>query len=68
MIWEQYPWPIDVARMEAGNGYDFILSPQPATRLTPPLPPQRDVILNYPNEARVRATHALITDLLATQD
>jgi beta-lactamase class C len=23
---------------------------------------------NYPNEARVRATHALITDLLATQD
>ncbi|WP_286779977.1 serine hydrolase, partial [Sulfitobacter sp. UBA4523] len=83
--------------MEAGNGYDFILSPQPATRLTPPLPPQRDVILNktgatngfggyvallpgqdlgivvlanrnYPNEARVRATHALITDLLATQD
>jgi beta-lactamase class C len=97
MIWEQYPWPVDVARMEAGNGYDFILSPQPATRLTPPLPPQRDVILNktgatngfggyvallpgqdlgivvlanrnYPNEARVRATYALITDLLATQD
>ena len=23
---------------------------------------------NHPNEARVRATHALITDLLATQD
>ena len=97
MIWEQYPWPADVAKMEAGNGYDFILSPQPATRLTPPLPPQRDVILNktgatngfggyvallpgqdlgivvlanrnYPNEARVRATFALITDLLATQD
>ena len=32
--------------MEAGNGYDFILSPQPVTAITPPLPPQQDVILN----------------------
>ncbi|WP_138934066.1 class C beta-lactamase [Roseovarius arcticus] len=46
MIWEQYPWPIDRDTMEAGNGYDFILSPQPATAITPPLPPQQDVILN----------------------
>ncbi|MFT6445110.1 class C beta-lactamase [Pseudophaeobacter arcticus] len=46
MIWEQYPWPADRAAMEAGNGYDFILSPQPATAITPPMPPQRDVILN----------------------
>jgi beta-lactamase class C len=46
MIWEQYPWPADVNAMEAGNGYDFILSPQPVTAITPPLPPQQDVILN----------------------
>ncbi|WP_324754044.1 class C beta-lactamase [Roseovarius sp. Pro17] len=46
MIWEQYPWPADLDAMEAGNGYDFILSPQPATAITPPLPPQQDVILN----------------------
>lgn len=46
MIWEQYPWPADLKAMEAGNGYDFILSPQPATEITPPLPPQQDVILN----------------------
>jgi beta-lactamase class C len=46
MIWEQYPWPADVNAMEAGNGYDFILSPQPVTTITPPLPPQQNVILN----------------------
>lgn len=46
MIWEQYSWPADPVAMEAGNGLDFILSPQPATVITPPLPPQRDVILN----------------------
>lgn len=46
MIWEQYPWPTDLGAIEAGNGYDFILSPQPATAITPSLPPQQDVILN----------------------
>lgn len=46
MIWEQYPLPVDLAAMDAGNGYDFILSPQPATAITPPLPPQQEVILN----------------------
>lgn len=46
MIWEQYSWPADKTAMEAGNGYDFILSPQPATTIAPPLPPQQDVILN----------------------
>jgi beta-lactamase class C len=46
MIWEQYPWPADIAALEAGNGRDFILSPQPATAITPPLPPQQEVILN----------------------
>lgn len=46
MIWEQYPWPAEITKMEAGNGYDFILSPQPATAIIPPLPPQHDVILN----------------------
>jgi beta-lactamase class C len=93
MIWEQYPWPVDLQRMLAGNGYAFILKPQPVDTLTPPLAPQTEVILNktgstngfggyvamipseglgivvlanknYPNEARVAATYALIEDLL----
>ena len=46
MIWEQYPWPVSVKRMVKGNGYDFILKPQPAEAINPPLPPQQDVILN----------------------
>lgn len=93
MVWEQYPWPVDVETMAAGNSYDFILKPLPVTRIEPPLPPAKDVILNktgstngfgayvvlvpsedlgivvlanrsYPNEARVRATYALIRSLL----
>ncbi len=33
MIWEAYPWPADLDRMVAGNGYDFILKPQPMSPL-----------------------------------
>ncbi len=94
MIWEQYPWPVPLETMTSGNSYDFILKPQPAERIDPPLAPQKDVILNktgstngfggymamipakglgvvvlanknYPNEARVKATYALIKALLA---
>ncbi|MCA1407298.1 beta-lactamase [Ensifer sp. IC3342] len=93
MIWEQYPWPVDLETMVAGNSYDFILHPQKAVRIEPALAPQKDVIINktgstngfggyvvllpgenlgivvlanrnYPNEARVRATYALIEALL----
>ncbi|TQX84342.1 MULTISPECIES: serine hydrolase [unclassified Rhizobium] len=46
MIWEQYLWPADLEMMMSGNGYDFIMKPQPVIRITPPLPPQKSVILN----------------------
>ncbi|NIA71577.1 beta-lactamase [Pelagibius litoralis] len=46
MIWEQYPWPVGVEQMVKGNGYDFILKPQPVEPIDPPLPPQQNVILN----------------------
>lgn len=32
--------------MIKGNSYAYILEPQPQQALTPPLPPQQDVILN----------------------
>ncbi len=93
MIWEQYPWPVAVKQMVEGNGYDFILKPQPVEKIDPTLAPQKQVILNktgstngfggyvamipserlgvvvlanknYPNEARVTATYALIESLL----
>ena len=46
MIWEQYPWPVTVERIVNGNGYDFIRNPQLAEPINPPLPAQKDVILN----------------------
>lgn len=92
MIWEAYPWPVDVNRMVDGNALDFILNPQPMEAAQTGIPtnailnktgstngfggyvalvPQEDlgiVVLanrNYPNAARVRATHALIESLIA---
>ncbi|MCL4147150.1 UNVERIFIED_CONTAM: hypothetical protein GTU68_064189 [Idotea baltica] len=92
MIWEAYPWPVDTERLVDGNGYDFILKPQPMHDVTGlsdedvilnktgstngfggyiAIVPSEDlgvVVLanrNYPNEARVRATHDLITRILA---
>ncbi|TQS69977.1 beta-lactamase [Rhodobacteraceae bacterium] len=92
MIWEVYPWPVDQERLVDGNGYDFILKPQPMREVAKisdvdvilnktgstngfggyiAMVPSKDlgiVVLanrNYPNEARVRATHDLITRILA---
>ncbi|RFC62284.1 beta-lactamase [Fulvimarina endophytica] len=47
LIWEQYPWPVDAARLKAGNSSDMALKPQPVTRLASPLPPaSQGVFLN----------------------
>ncbi len=94
LIWEQYRWPESQQSMMSGNGFDFALKPQPVEKIAPPLPPQKDVIINktgstkgfggyvaflpskgigvvvlanknYPSEARVKATYALISALLS---
>ena len=46
MIWEQYVWPANIETMKSANSYDFILNPQKADKITPPLPPQQNVTLN----------------------
>jgi beta-lactamase class C len=46
MIWEQYPWPTGLQTITSGNGYDFIMKSQPVERIGPPLPAQKNVILN----------------------
>lgn len=46
MIWEQYAWPASIDTMKAANTYDFIMKPQPMTRIKPALAPQRNVVLN----------------------
>ncbi|WP_418609651.1 class C beta-lactamase [Gluconobacter cerinus] len=46
MIWEQYSWPTNLHTMTLGNGSDFIMKPQSEQKLSPPLPPQKNVLLN----------------------
>ncbi|WP_120634213.1 serine hydrolase [Ruegeria sp. EL01] len=46
MIWEQYPWPVSLKQMEKGAEYNFVPRTKPVERFDPPIPPQRDVILN----------------------
>ncbi|MEJ1931644.1 serine hydrolase, partial [Nostoc sp. NIES-2111] len=46
MVWEQYPWPVRLDAMVAGNGADVVLKPQPMEAISPPLPPQKTVLLN----------------------
>jgi beta-lactamase class C len=52
LIWEQYRWPASEQSMMTGNGFDFALKPQPVEKITPPLPPQRDVIINKTGSTR----------------
>jgi beta-lactamase class C len=46
MVWEQYPWPAELPAMMTGNGYDYILKPNPVEKIVPPLPAQANVIIN----------------------
>ncbi|WP_408886018.1 serine hydrolase [Komagataeibacter melaceti] len=46
MIWEQYDWPASLQKITLGNGYDFIMKPQPEKKLSPALAPQKNVLLN----------------------
>ncbi|GBQ86151.1 class C beta-lactamase [Asaia krungthepensis] len=46
MIWEHYPWPTPLQPMMLGNGYDFILKPQPVKVLSLDTPQNNAVIFN----------------------
>ncbi|WP_244486774.1 class C beta-lactamase [Aurantimonas sp. Leaf443] len=47
LVWEQYPWPVDLQRLKDGNSSAMALKPQPVERLEPPLSPASDgVFLN----------------------
>lgn len=46
LIWEQYSYPVQLATLLEGNGYQMILQSNAATELTPPLPAQQDVWVN----------------------
>ena len=46
LIWEQYPYPVELPRLLAGNSDAVITGSIPATTLPEPLPPQEEVWVN----------------------
>ncbi|WP_280564289.1 class C beta-lactamase [Chromohalobacter sp. 48-RD10] len=46
LIWEQYPLPVALDTLLAGNGYDMILEPNAAEAIAPPQAPRDDVWIN----------------------
>ena len=46
LVWEQYPYPVALEKITAGNSGKMIYNANPATAIEPPMPPRGDVILN----------------------
>lgn len=46
LIWEQYPYPVELRRVLAGNSSTMITGATAATKLDGPLPPQGNVLIN----------------------
>jgi beta-lactamase class C len=44
--WERYAYPIDLARLQAGNSADMALQPQAIERFDAPIPATDDLLLN----------------------
>ena len=46
LIWEQYPYPVELKTLLEGNSSPMIFKANPVTELKPPLAPQQDVWIN----------------------
>ncbi|WP_233805538.1 class C beta-lactamase [Paraburkholderia sp. HP33-1] len=46
LIWEQYPYPVELQTLLAGNSLQMVLNGTPSTEIKPPLPPQQNVWIN----------------------
>jgi beta-lactamase class C len=44
--WEQYPYPVTLERLLAGNSEAMVMKPNPATQLTPSLVPSQPTLFN----------------------
>ncbi|RZF26980.1 beta-lactamase [Paraburkholderia sp. UYCP14C] len=46
LIWEQYPYPVALPTLLAGNSMQMALDGSPSSAIKPPLPPQQNVWIN----------------------
>lgn len=46
MIWEQYPYPVKLEQLLAGNSYDLIYKPKRVEEFVPPVDPKDNVFIN----------------------
>lgn len=46
LVWEQYPFPVEISQLLAGNSAAIIFEHQVATKLTPPLRNDSNVLIN----------------------
>jgi beta-lactamase class C len=46
LIWEQYPYPVDLKQLLSGNSDAMVYEPTPVTSLDTPLPPAANVMIN----------------------
>ncbi|WP_404809922.1 class C beta-lactamase [Microvirga lenta] len=46
LIWEQYPYPVALEKIVAGNSTTMIMNATPAEAINPPMAPRGDVLLN----------------------
>jgi beta-lactamase class C len=58
LVWEQYPYPVDLKTLQAGNSPDVLYKGTQATELTPPLEPQQDALINKTGSTNGFATYA----------
>src|SRR6266478_1072260 len=58
LIWEQYPYPIELKRILAGNSSTMINEATPVTQLSKPVPPQANVLINKTGSTNGFAAYA----------
>jgi beta-lactamase class C len=57
LIWEQYPYPVALSSLQAGNSSKMIFDPTPVRAIVPPEAPQRNVWINKTGSTNGFATY-----------
>jgi len=58
LMWEQYPYPVALNTLLAGNSPDVLYKGIAATELTPHLPPQSEALINKTGSTNGFSTYA----------